>query len=228
MKKLIFLLVSVLFLSSCENNIETNSVAMQGRINNSFWKSVNITAEKDEFGNVILTGFTGIDQLEINLSSANMGTYALGTNNQSNAAFYTLLSDGKEYGTFVFPSSVNEISLLEDGSGYVDASSVVTFGGSGTGLKVDIIADAISGAITDIKVNAPGVGYKSGDVITITTGNNNATFTVLNVSKSNGEVVITESEAGTITGTFKFTAVNEETGETVVCRDGIFYKVPVL
>lgn len=228
MKKVIFLLVSALILISCENNVETNSVTMQGRINNSFWKSVNITAEKEASGDVILTGFTTIDQLEINLSSANKGVYQLGTINQSNVAFYTLLSDGKEYGTFVYPAAVNQIDLIEDGSGYIDATSVVTSGGSGTGLKVNIKADVITGAITEVKVNAPGTGYKSGDTIIITTGNSNATFTVLNVAKSNGEVTITESTAGTITGTFKFTAVDEATGETVVCREGIFYKVPVL
>ena len=227
MKKIVLLIAIMSTLVSCEENILRNDIAMQGRLNNVFWKSLNVTAVKNVNGNITLTGFNTFDQLEIDLSSSNVGTYSLGTINENNYALYTLLSDKSEYETSVYASPVNQIKLVNIGSGYLDATSLATTGGNGSGLKVNIKADQITGSVTEVLVNAPGTGYKSGDLITISTGNNNATFEVLNVTKSNGEVVITENVSGTITGTFKLTAVDEVTGKTIIFRDGIFYKVSV-
>jgi hypothetical protein len=64
-------------------------------------------------------------------------------------------------------------------------------------------------------------------VITINGGNANAKVTVLNVSNSNGEVVIEKIEGNLYSGTFKFNAVNEQ-GTVVNFNKGIFYKVPIL
>ena len=227
MKKIVLLIAVIATILSCEENVSTNKIAMQGRINNVFWKSVNVTAVKDLNGAIILTGNNGSDQLKFNLTSSNIGTYGLGTNNTNNSALYTLLSDNTKYQTSVYASPVNQIKLVNIGSGYLDATSLATTGGNGSGLKVNIKADQITGSLTEVLVNAPGTGYKSGDLIIISTGNNNATFEVLNVTKSNGEVVITENISGTITGTFKLTAVDEVTGKTIIFRDGIFYKVSV-
>ena len=227
MKKIVLLFTVIITLISCEENISKNEIAMQGRINNAFWKSVNVTAIKDVDGTLKLTGYNGFDQLELNLSSFNVGTYRLGTNNLNNSALYTSLNDKKEYETIVYPSPVNQIKLVNAGTGYLEATSIPTSGGSGTGLRVNIKANLTTGAITEVLVNAPGTGYKSGDLVNITTGNSDATFEVLNVTKSNGEIVITENKGGVITGTFKLTAVEELTGKTIIFRDGIFYKVPV-
>ena len=227
MKKIVLLIAVIATMLSCEENVSTNKIAMQGIINNVFWKSVNVTAVKDVNGAITLTGNNGFDQLKFNLTSSNIGTYRLGTNNTNNSALYTLLSDNTKYQTSVYASPVNQIKLVNIGSGYLDATSLSTTGGTGSGLKVNIKADQITGSITEVLINAPGTGYKSGDLITISTGNNNATFEVLNVTKSNGEVVITENISGTITGTFKLTAVDEVTGKTIIFRDGVFYKVIV-
>lgn len=226
MKKIYLLFVFVFVLFSCENTIEKNSTALQGKVNNVFWKASNVSANKAVNGTVKLTGIAANETLEIKLSSTNVGVYELGTSNLNNQVSY-LIGENNNFKTQQFPNSVNEINLINEGSGYTDAISVATSGGSGNGLKVNILASALTGEINDISVNAPGNNYISGDIITVLSGNNNATFEVKNVEKSNGEVIITESKNGTISGTFKFTAVNEITSNTATMREGIFYKVPV-
>ena len=55
---------------------------------------------------------------------------------------------------------------------------------------------------------------------------------VLNVEGSNGEVVITENTGDTVTGTFKFNAINANNNplgpEMVNFQYGTFYKIPVI
>jgi hypothetical protein len=70
------------------------------------------------------------------------------------------------------------------GTGYTTdtgvATTVVSQDGSasdGTGLTVDFTA--VDGAITALTVNAAGDRYKPGDVITVTGGGANATYTLL-------------------------------------------------
>ena len=71
---------------------------------------------------------------------------------------------------------VIEITAAGTG-GYSTASGVATTGGSGTGLTVDIVADA--GVITDINIAAQGDGaYLDGEELTVTGGNGDATFTI--------------------------------------------------
>jgi len=91
------------------------------------------------------------------------------------------------------------------GTGYTTANNVATSGGTGTGLTVDLV-DNGAGQITNVTINNPGSGYTASDVITITGGGNNATFTVSTVSTSAtitvdsvtaGGVIQTVSVAGT-------------------------------
>ena len=156
MKKILLLLVAMSALTACEESTSTNKIVMQGRINNSFWKSVNVTAIKDANGNLTLTGLNGYDQLELKTSSAGVGTYNLGTNNANNSATYNFFADEAIYKTSVFASPVNQIKLVSSGSGYLDVTSAATIGGSGSGLRVNIKADLVTGAVTEIEVNAPG------------------------------------------------------------------------
>ncbi len=65
---------------------------------------------------------------------------------------------------------------LVGGTGYTTSNGVPTTGGTGIGLTVDIVDTA--GVITGLIINAGGTGYTVGDVITVTTGNADATFNV--------------------------------------------------
>lgn len=67
-------------------------------------------------------------------------------------------------------------AIINPGTGYTTAGATATTGGSGTGLTVSFVAGA--GFVTSVTVVAPGTNYVDGDVITLTTGGANATFTL--------------------------------------------------
>ena len=69
------------------------------------------------------------------------------------------------------------IEITDGGTGYTTGSAIATTGGTGTGLTVDIVADA--GVITDINIAAQGDGaYLDGEELTVTGGGADATFTI--------------------------------------------------
>jgi hypothetical protein len=76
------------------------------------------------------------------------------------------------------PASINN---AYGGTSYSTRQSVLTTGGSGTGLRVDIVTG--SGTITKITINAynPGSGYMVGDTISIVGGDSNSTFDIASV-----------------------------------------------
>ncbi len=229
MKKFILLFISLIVLTSCEKSVEFNNPALQGIINGTILKSTSVAATKNISGAIKIVGNSPSGVLEFNVNSTALGSRLLGTTNPTSFATYTSFTDnlGFDYSTQIAPGPVNNLILFAGGTGYTTASLVPTTGGSGTGLKVDYAANS-SGAISSISINSPGNYYKAGDLVTVTGGNTNATFLVQNVSNCNGELTITEYDGVTISGTFKFIAYNSlATPKTVVCREGIFYKVPV-
>ena len=228
MKKYLFLFLSLIVLTSCEKSVEFNNPAFQGLIDNSIWKATSFSATKNASGALIIKGIAAAGTVELNLNSTALGARVLGTSNIANIASYTLDSASSKfnYTTGITSSSVNKIVLLAEGTGYSTSNLVLTTGGSGSGLKVDINANT-NGVITSVLVNAPGDNYSAGDIITISTGNANATFMVQNVANSNGEIAITEYDGTTISGNFKFTAFDAINKKTTGCQNGIFYKIPV-
>ena len=82
------------------------------------------------------------------------------------------------------------------GTGYTTASAVATTGGSGSGLTLNITANAGTGDLTDAIIANGGSNYLVGDVVTISGGNGDATYTVSSIS--GGAVTgLTISNAGT-------------------------------
>jgi len=118
------------------------------------------------------------------------------------------------------------------GTGYTDATSVATTGGSGSGLSVNIKANA-NGGVTEVTLLSRGNGYMAGDIVTITGGNLNSKFRVVNVQNSNGEIEITQFDnvKMTISGKFKFNAVNSNnnplSADVVNFQSGEFYNVQI-
>ncbi len=80
---------------------------------------------------------------------------------------------------------VRNKELIDLGTGYTDSLKVETTGGTGTGCKVDVQAN-IDGTIEIISIAVQGSGYAVGDVLTIDSGNADATFEVLTIW--NGEI----------------------------------------
>ncbi len=84
----------------------------------------------------------------------------------------------------------NQVSLLTPGSSYTNPGNILdTVGGTGSGLKVNIIADNTSGVVISVTIAQPGTGYAFGDTITIiqTGSGNDAEFiyTLYDLSYSN-------------------------------------------
>ena len=105
--------------------------------------------------------------------------------------------------TITAASPVNAVDTLDPttlvaGTNYVNATSVATTGGTGSGLTVDITTDGMGGIAT-VAVNNAGSGYTVGDLITITGGNGNATIQVLTIQQ--GGVIQSFTVAGSVVST---------------------------
>ena len=76
-----------------------------------------------------------------------------------------------------------DASTLAGGLGYVTSTDVATSAQVGTGMTVDIVADAASGGVvTSVTLNNPGYGYEVGTQITINSGNSGASIAVASVN----------------------------------------------
>lgn len=227
MKNLIAILGCFVVLASCTNETQINNPAFQAKLNNVEWKSKETTVTAGTNGGLVITAVRGNETIVIKTSSRNVGTYILGTTNQDDFASYTisgLASSRQTFDTDLYPGPVFTTRKLTPGNGYANSETALTTGGSGSGLVYRITVNNIGGVATDT-IKARGYDYFAGDIVTIEGGNNNATFRVLNVQQSNGEVVIESIENNTFTGTFKINMVDEN-GQVVTFSKGIFYKIP--
>lgn len=246
MKRFLSLFVILIAFSSCEEDIKLNTPGFQVVRNDVLWQANDARAYVSPSGNLTVEGLTQFEQVTLGTSSTNVGKYSLGTSNQSNFAAYTLTIDETtyEFATIPVPGQVSGTTIVSGGTGYSSDCTYnstsgsytcteirETTGGSGSGLMVSVGTNS-SGAVNYIRVVAPGNGYMPGDLITVTGGNLNCKFRVLNVRNSNGEIEITEYDSAkmTISGKFKFNAVNVNSplsGQVFNFQYGEFYKVPI-
>jgi hypothetical protein len=77
-------------------------------------------------------------------------------------------------------TAVDGTTLTNGGTTYVSDlnNDVPTTGGTGTGCTVRILAVDVTGSVTNIQIDNPGIGYTVNDVLTITGGDNTATFRI--------------------------------------------------
>ena len=247
MKKIAFLTVILVALVSCTDDVKFNTPGFQAYRDGVLFRGEEVKAYKSaSTGSISLVATAPSEQLTIDVASAALGTYYFGTTDTNTSAFYssTFNSVLLTYETNVVYGPVAKMSnyMIASGSGYVSDCTLVSGAyvcpnshptsntGTGTGLTLSVIANP-AGAVTSVKVASPGNGYKAGDVITILGGGANAKIAVLNVEGSNGEVTITENTGDTVSGNFKFNAVNTSGnplgGDQVNFQYGTFYKVPV-
>lgn len=231
MKKIISGFLILLAFCSCQDDVKFNDPSLQARKDNSFWKAVNYKATKNASGKLTIEGYTQNETVSLQTSTANVGTFVFGTTNLINKAFYTINNSiPSKYETAIVPGTVNKIVLLASGSGYTTADGLTVTGGSGTGLRVNVTANT-SGVVTLIEIFSPGNNYKAGDLITIVGGAQNAKFSVQNVAKSSGQIVITAYDGATVSGTFEFNAPlitgNTTDPKLVSFQEGAFLKLPV-
>ena len=228
MRNILFLLIGVLSLSGCVNDVKTNTPALQAKFNNEVWRAKQAYVEVGTDGSLTITAFTLYETVVLKTASTNPGTYVLGTTNQNNFISYAYDGAGisTNYDTSIYFGPVYKISnVVNAGTGYTNSANVETIGGSGSGLKLDVVTNG-TGGVASVTIVARGDGYKAGDIVNIIGGtSNNASVKILNVQQSNGEIVIEELENGAFTGTFKFNAVDSSTGEVVTFSNGVFYKL---
>lgn len=234
MKRFLPLLLLVLAFPSCQEDVRFSNPGFQALKDDVFWRANDARAYISETGKLTIEALTEYEVLTLNTASANVGTYILGTTNANNTASYSSNFEGVEleYATIAVPGPVAAVGIVNGGTGYVSASSVITTGGTGSGLTVNITVNA-SGVVTAIALSSKGSGYMAGDLITVAGGNVNCKFRVTNVQNSNGEIQITEYDNVnfTVSGKFKFNAANANNspfgGPILNFQYGEFYKIPI-
>ncbi|MCL9768829.1 DUF6252 family protein [Flavobacterium sp. HXWNR69] len=226
MRKIISLLALLVIFSSCEEDIKTNTPAFQANLDNVFWRANDARVTVNPAGGLIITAYTPYETVTLETNSASVGTYILGTSDDSNFVTYDIDSPvlTNTYDSRVVAGPAYKISnLVNQGTLYTNNSAAQTTGGSGSGLRV--ATQTLNGRVTSATIVSRGLGYVAGDLITVVGGNNNATFRVVNVQQSNGQITITEASDGKFSGTFNFSVVDQD-GEVATFSDGFFYKVP--
>jgi len=84
----------------------------------------------------------------------------------------------------IVAGQVLTLTLVNPGTNYNNGTNIPTTGGIGTGLTVDIVVD-LSNIIDTLTINNAGLNYSLNDLITITTGDDNATASVDKVGIGN-------------------------------------------
>ncbi len=234
MKRFLPLFIIAIAFASCQEDVKFNNPGFQGLKDDVFWRANDARAYIDASGHLTIEALTAYETLTLNTASANVGTYILGTTNINNFAAYSSTFDGieLEYATIAVPGPVAAIGLVAAGTGYTSGGSVPTTGGTGSGLTLNVVANA-AGVVTEITISSRGNGYVAGDLITVVGGNSDCKVRVTNVQNSNGEIKITEydSENFTVSGPFKFNAANANDnpfgGPILNFQSGEFYKIPI-
>ena len=234
MKRFLSLFIIAVAFSSCQEDVKFNNPGFQGLKDDVFWRANDARAYVETSGKLRIEAYTQYEIITLNTTSANVGTYVLGTTNVNNSATYTSNFNDipLEYATIAVPGPTGSISLVNGGTGYSSGTSVATTGGAGSGLTVNIVANA-SGVVTSAAVSSRGSGYLAGDLITVAGGNVNCKVRVTNVQNSNGEIKITEYDNVnfTVSGKFKFNAANSNGspfgGPILNFQYGEFYKIPI-
>jgi len=234
MKRFLPLFIAVLALVSCQDDVRFSNPGLQALKDDVLWRGNDVRAYVSGTGELTIEAYTEYELLTLNTTSTTLGKYALGTTNSGNFASYTSSFNDMqlEYGTVAVPGPVSTISLNNRGTGYVSAQNVATTGGSGSGLTVDIVADA-NGMVTGVTIVTRGNNYMAGDLVTVAGGNVNCKVKVENVQNSNGEIEITEFDniKGTVSGKFKFnatkTSIGDFGGPILNFFKGEFYKIRI-
>jgi hypothetical protein len=234
MKRFLPYILLLLVMVSCQEDIRFNTPGFQGRKDDVFWRANDTRAYISSSGQLKIEALNQFEQVTLNTSSTNLGTYILGTTNVNNSATYSSNFNDVilEYATLAVPGPVSGLNLNNSGTGYSSGTAVVTTGGSGSGLTVNVVANA-SGVVTSVSISSRGNAYLAGDIVTVAGGNLNCRVRILNVLNSNGEIQITEYDNVnmTVTGKFKFNAANANNspfgGTTVNFQYGEFYKIPI-
>jgi hypothetical protein len=123
----------------------------------------------------VMTPFGNVKQAAENSEVANTLFSMMYTRYNEAIRSYSSIRNYIKFNTTPPMGQVVSFNITNSGTGYVDATNVTVTGGSGTGLKVDIIEDG-SGLVDEVTIVDAGKNYQIGDVLTLPGGNNDATI----------------------------------------------------
>lgn len=89
MKKIFLLMLLSVVTLSCSDEIETNTPAIQGSVNDQFFRAQPAEASINADGSVKLTGTNDTRTITLQMSSTDEGRYVLGSNVSNQATFLT-------------------------------------------------------------------------------------------------------------------------------------------
>ncbi len=134
MKRVLFaLFVMSLLFTSCTEDIENNSPAIQAQIDSLFFKAIDIRGQVNDNGSISLKGSDQDRELTLNVTGPGPGVYMVGEE-QPNFAYFTDF-DGSEYQTSPFGEGRITITEHCASCGYVTG----TFSLSAVNPGVDTI-----------------------------------------------------------------------------------------
>ena len=121
MKKIIFALIALTLVLSCQDDVEFNRPSFQGiKDGDVLWKATSYTVSIDDNGFLTLSGVSNQRTLTLTIPSVSVGTYSLGDVDAVNATYqefgvsYDTANDG--VGSIVYVSDgevvLNEIDLV--------------------------------------------------------------------------------------------------------------------
>lgn len=199
MNKIFGLLSVCILLTSCSEEIKTNNPGFQAKKDNAFWRATDASAHINGDGSLTITAYNSsstTEELILETSSSDPGTYALGTTNANNYAsyYYEFAGEGFEYTTNSVEGPVNALSnIISSGTNYMNNGAAGTNGGFGSGA---VVALSVTGeSVVFVSLLNSGVGYQVGDVLTVEGGNFDATFMV-NTTYDNGAIQTVELLTG--------------------------------
>jgi hypothetical protein len=123
----------------------------------------------------VMTPFGNVKQAAENSEVANTLFSMMYTRYNEAIRSYSSIRNYIKFKTTPPMGQVVSFNITNSGTGYVDATDVTVTGGSGTGLKVDIIEDG-SGLVDEVTIVDAGKNYQIGNVLTLPGGNNDATI----------------------------------------------------
>lgn len=103
MKKILVLILAVVTVFSCGDDLQFNSPALQGKKDGELWKAVFFNAIVEDGGRLVITGGNNFETVILEVPSTALGTYTLGENSSSEARFLDF--NGLEYSTLNLPDS---------------------------------------------------------------------------------------------------------------------------
>ncbi|HLA54736.1 MAG TPA: DUF6252 family protein [Flavobacterium sp.] len=112
MKKIASLLLILIALGSCTQDITKNSPSFQGLKDDVFWRAKDSYATVDTNGYITITGVTQYETVTLKTGNANPGTYIMGVNTIGMASY--VLSIG------------GEDLIYETGAGFGDGQIEIT------------------------------------------------------------------------------------------------------